>query len=114
MRILSVVGFGTGTLPQRPPRTGAVKSRPHLVHGSAMPFFARTHYTSDATDFINGLKAANPSLEAEQLAGRALLWDKNVDRSSWREYRDGQVAQKPYVYQSTSGNDSDSDADDAR
>ena len=64
-----------------------------------MSFFRRPDYQSDATQFINGLKNQKPSLEAEQRAGRALLWDKAVDRSIWTEYREGQVEQKPYVYQ---------------
>ena len=64
-----------------------------------MSIFRRPDYQSDATQFINQLKASKPELEAEQLAGRALLWDKNVDRKIWVEYRDGQVEQKPYVYQ---------------
>jgi hypothetical protein len=61
--------------------------------------FQRTHYTSDTTDFINGLKVAKPSLEAEQRAGRALLWDKPIDRNAQAELLAGQVAQQPYVYQ---------------
>jgi hypothetical protein len=64
-----------------------------------MSIFRRPDYQSDTTQFINQLKASKPGLEAEQLAGRALLWDKNVDRKIWVEYRDGQVEQKPYVYQ---------------
>ena len=32
-------------------------------------------------------------------AGRALLWDKQVDRQLWNDYRQARVAQKPYVYQ---------------
>ncbi|HXE22237.1 MAG TPA: DUF3460 family protein, partial [Rhodoferax sp.] len=32
------------------------------------------------------------------LAGRALLWDKNVDRSAMAEYQEARVAQRPYVY----------------
>ncbi|MBU0747092.1 MAG: DUF3460 family protein [Gammaproteobacteria bacterium] len=64
-----------------------------------MSIFRRPDYQSDTTQFINQLKANKPELEAEQLAGRALLWDKNVDRKIWVEYRDGQVEQKPYVYQ---------------
>ena len=63
-----------------------------------MPLFWKP-YTSDVTDFISELKAKKPTLEAEQRAGRALLWDKNVDRAAWREYREAQVPQKPYVYQ---------------
>ncbi len=61
--------------------------------------FRRPDYTSDATQFIDQLKAAKPELEAEQRAGRALLWDKPVDREAQREYEDARVAQQPYVYQ---------------
>jgi hypothetical protein len=64
-----------------------------------MSIFRRPDYQSDATQFINQLKASRPELESQQLAGRALLWDKKVDRSIWNEYREGQVEQKPYVYQ---------------
>ena len=64
-----------------------------------MSIFRRPDYQSDATQFIDQLKASRPELESQQLAGRALLWDKKVDRSIWTEYREGQVAQKPYVYQ---------------
>ena len=45
------------------------------------------------------LKAQKPELEQQQRAGRALLWDKQVDRKIWGEYREARVAQKPYVYQ---------------
>jgi Protein of unknown function (DUF3460) len=61
--------------------------------------FLRPDYQSEATQFIDQLKDHRPTLESEQRAGRALLWDKAVDRSAWAEYRDAQVAQKPYVYQ---------------
>jgi hypothetical protein len=61
--------------------------------------FRRPDYQSEVTQFIEKMKEQKPSLEAEQRAGRALLWDKNVDRSALSEYRDGQVPQKPYVYQ---------------
>ena len=64
-----------------------------------MSIFRRPDYQSDATQFINGLKTQKPSLEAEQRAGRALLWDKNVDRSAWDDFDASEVAQKPYVYQ---------------
>ena len=64
-----------------------------------MSFFRRPDYQSDITLFIDQLKAAKPTLEAEQRAGRALLWDKNVDRSAQADYLDGKVAQSPYVYQ---------------
>ena len=64
--------------------------------------FRRPHYESDVTQFINQIKAARPETEGKQLAGRALLWDKNVDRQAWSEYRAGEVEQKPYVYQTHS------------
>ncbi|KQP39995.1 DUF3460 family protein [Pseudorhodoferax sp. Leaf274] len=64
-----------------------------------MSIFRRPDYKSEATQFIDQLKAQQPDLEARQRAGRALLWDKAVDRSVWTQFRQGQVAQKPYVYQ---------------
>ncbi|MDO8279193.1 MAG: DUF3460 family protein [Burkholderiaceae bacterium] len=64
-----------------------------------MSFFRRPDYTSEATQFIEELKAVKPDLEAQQKAGRALLWDKQVDRNAWQEFRAGQVPQQPYVYQ---------------
>ena len=64
----------------------------------AMPLFWKP-YTSDVTQFIEELKAKKPTLEAEQRAGRALLWDKRLDRDAQAEYGEAAVAQQPYVYQ---------------
>jgi Protein of unknown function (DUF3460) len=64
-----------------------------------MSFFRRPDYQSDITLFIDQLKAAKPTLEAEQRAGRALLWDKNIDRNAQADISEGNVAQTPYVYQ---------------
>jgi Protein of unknown function (DUF3460) len=64
-----------------------------------MSFFRRPDYQSDTTLFIDQLKTAKPTLEAEQRAGRALLWDKNVDRSAQADISEGNVAQTAYVYQ---------------
>ena len=61
--------------------------------------FRRPDYKSEITQFIDQLKADKPDLEAQQRAGRALLWDKHVNREAWADWRDAQVAQKPYVYQ---------------
>ena len=69
---------------------------------SIASIFRRPHYQSDVTLFIDKMKADKPTLEAEQRAGRALLWDKAVDRSAWIDYRAGEVDQKPYVYQTDS------------
>ena len=64
-----------------------------------MSIFRRPDYQSDTTQFIAKLKADKPTLEVEQRRGRELLWDKALDRSDWRAYRQAQVPQKPYVYQ---------------
>jgi hypothetical protein len=64
----------------------------------AMPLFWKA-YTSDVTQFIEDLKRQRPSLEAEQRAGRALLWDKRVDRDAQAEAAAARVPQQPYVYQ---------------
>ena len=69
-----------------------------------MTIFRRPDYRSEATQFIDQLKAARPGLEAEQRKGRALLWDKKLDRTALHDMRQGTVAQQPYVYQ-TSGHE---------
>ena len=63
-----------------------------------MSIFRRPHYQSDTTRFIEQLKTDKPDLEAQQRAGRALLWDKNVDRAAQAEHREAKVAQQAYVY----------------
>ena len=63
-----------------------------------MPLFWKA-YTSDVTSFIEQLKAAKPTLEAEQRQGRALLWDQRIDRDAAADNDDSRVPQQPYVYQ---------------
>jgi hypothetical protein len=60
--------------------------------------FRRPDYQSDVTQFIEQLKAQKPDLEAQQRAGRALLWDKHLDRDALSEWKQARVPQKPYVY----------------
>jgi Protein of unknown function (DUF3460) len=60
--------------------------------------FRRPDYQSEVTQFIDQLKVAKPTLEAEQRAGRALLWDKPQDRAAEREFADADVPQQAYVY----------------
>lgn len=67
-----------------------------------MNIFRRPDYKSDATQFLEQLKAAKPALEAQQLQGRGLLWDKEVDRDAVAANRSARVEQKPYVYQTNS------------
>jgi hypothetical protein len=63
-----------------------------------MPLFWKP-YKSEVTSFIETLKASKPSLEAEQRAGRALLWDKSIDREAQAGWREARVPQQAYVYQ---------------
>jgi hypothetical protein len=67
-----------------------------------MSIFARPHYTSDATQFIDQLKAAQPELEQAQRQGRALLWDQQIDRDFQSEAEAATVPQNAYVYQTGS------------
>lgn len=61
-------------------------------------FFQRPHYRSDTTDFINDLKNARPELDEQQVQGRALLWDKELDRQQQAEVNAGTVQPSAYVY----------------
>jgi Protein of unknown function (DUF3460) len=63
-----------------------------------MPLFWKP-YKSDISSFIDELKAKRPTLEAEQRAGRALLWDRELDRAALAAYSEAKVPQQPYVYQ---------------
>jgi hypothetical protein len=68
-----------------------------------MSIFARPHYTSDATDFINQMKTDKPELEQSQRQGRALLWDKRIDLDFQAEADAAEVVQQSYVYQTQTG-----------
>jgi hypothetical protein len=63
-----------------------------------MPLFWKP-YRSDVTQFIDTLKQDRPSLEQEQRQGRALLWDKPVDRELQQQWKQARIAQQAYVYQ---------------
>ena len=65
-----------------------------------MSIFARPHYMSDATQFLNQLKKEHPELDAQQRAGRALLWDKPpVSLDEQDRQMASAVKQQAYVYQ---------------
>ena len=68
-----------------------------------MSLFARAPYTSEVTSFIEQLKASKPTLESEQRAGRALLWDKALDRQAMEHWNKARMPQQPYVYQTKPG-----------
>ena len=67
-----------------------------------LSIFRRADYTSDATQFIEQMKADKPTLEAEQRAGRALLWDKNLKSTEQADFLNTVVAQQSYVYGTSS------------
>jgi hypothetical protein len=64
-----------------------------------MSIFARPPYKSEVSMFIDELKAKKPTLESEQRAGRALLWDRALDRQALDAWNKARVPQQPYVYQ---------------
>jgi hypothetical protein len=64
-----------------------------------LSIFRRPDYRSDATQFIDALKSQRPELDAQQREGRALLWDKQLNRDEQQAFKAARVAQKPYVDQ---------------
>jgi hypothetical protein len=56
-------------------------------------------YQSEFTQFLNELKTENPHLEADQQAGRALLWDKEpLTVEDQRRAKAAKLKQCAYVY----------------
>ncbi len=72
---------------------------PSLKTFIANLFLKNGEYRSDVTNFITDIKRARPELDAEQRAGRALLWDKNVNLAQEADMEAGEVKQQAYVYQ---------------
>lgn len=60
-------------------------------------------YVSDYTKFIAELKQKNPQMEEGQIRGRAILWDKEIDRDEAQRFRESRVPQQGYVYQNYVG-----------
>jgi hypothetical protein len=60
-------------------------------------------YVSDISQFLEQLRRERPHLEAEQLKGRAIWWDKEpIDLERARRLREARVPQKAYPYQTES------------
>ena len=56
-------------------------------------------YQSEITQFLTELKTEHPNLEAEQQAGRALLWDKEpLTAEDKRRAQEAKLKQRAYVY----------------
>ena len=60
------------------------------------------NYESDITKFIRELKTKSPDLTRKQREGRAIYWDKQLDDDQLRRWRDSNVPQQGYVYQTNS------------
>jgi hypothetical protein len=56
-------------------------------------------YESDITQFLKQLKAKKPDLEQKQREGRAIWWDKQLDREELKRQQAARVPQQGYVYQ---------------
>jgi hypothetical protein len=56
-------------------------------------------YESDITRFLKQLKAKQPDLERKQREGRAIWWDKELDREELKRQQAARVPQQGYVYQ---------------
>ena len=60
---------------------------------------AMARYQSEITQFLTELKTEHPNLEAEQQAGRALLWDKEpLSVEDQRRAKAAKLKQRAYVY----------------
>ena len=58
-------------------------------------------YESELTRFLKDLKARNPGLEQKQREGRAIWWDKELDRDELQRQQAARVPQQAYVYQTS-------------
>jgi hypothetical protein len=56
-------------------------------------------YESEITKFLRQLKEGNPDLDRGQREGRAIWWDKDVDRDLYRRFDESTLPQPAYVYQ---------------
>jgi hypothetical protein len=61
--------------------------------------FKDTTYVSETTQFLRDFLDKHPDVAKGQVEGRALLWDKQVDREFQRAAIESRVATKPYAYQ---------------
>lgn len=64
--------------------------------------FSKKHsmYESDHTKFIKELKQKTPGMDERQVAGRALLWDKDpVSLDEQARIQESRLRQNAYPYQ---------------
>jgi hypothetical protein len=55
-------------------------------------------YESDYTKFMREMLSKHPEWAEDQLAGRALLWDRKIDLEEQQKIRESSVANQAYPY----------------
>ncbi len=58
-------------------------------------------YVSDITQFLRELKQKRPEIERQQQEGRAMYWDKDLDLEQLQRWKEADVPQQGYVYQTS-------------
>jgi Protein of unknown function (DUF3460) len=56
-------------------------------------------YESEHTQFIKGLIKQHPDLPQKQQEGRAIWWDKQMNRELYEGFLKAKLPAKPYAYQ---------------
>jgi len=60
---------------------------------------AQKPYESDITRMVRELLQEKPKIVEEQKKGRAMWWDKKLDRDALKRAEESNVKQQAYVYQ---------------
>ena len=60
-----------------------------------------TLYESDHTKWMREMMAKNPDWAEDQKTGRAIWWDKQLDRDELQRQQAARVPQQGYVYQTS-------------
>lgn len=55
-------------------------------------------YESPHTIFMREMHEKHPEWAAEQVAGRALLWDRKIDREEQKRLREARDSRRAYPY----------------
>jgi len=85
-------------------KPGPIDLRRHTRRGLAIQTgiaYNPGMYQSELTQFLEALKKDRPHLEVEQRRGRALWWDKLLDRDRLARQAESRLQQPGYVYQTS-------------
>jgi hypothetical protein len=55
-------------------------------------------YESEHTKFMREMLAKHPEWEEDQLVGRAILWDRKIDKSEQKAIAESNVPNRSYPY----------------